>query len=204
MQLRTECFVCHNLGQIIGKCPEKSNSRTSSSQTTQAKKVFCYTQKVTKHPNSKTKVGQALASCLVKSRPKNSLVTSVIINSGATDLFFCNRDLSTIYREYENEFQTGTGQKIAAHCYGNVHLRLSDHEGNITILTVTKVSWAAQLGHNLLNTIPLANKGIEVFLRKVGQPSEIIADDKRFRLADMIWNQYVIRLAENPRLVTFN
>ena len=165
---------------------------------------MCYTQEATQHSDSKTKVGQELASCLVISRPQNFPVTSVIINSRATDHFLCNRDLFTIYTKYEHEFQTGTGEKIAANGYGNVDLRLSDYDDNITILTVTNMSWALQLDHNLLSTILLAKKSIDVSLRKAGQPSEIIADDEVFGLADMIENQYVIRLAESLILAIVN
>ncbi len=145
--------------------------------------MLCYTTKVTQHPNLKTKVGQVLASCLVTSRPQNFPVTSVIIDSGAIDHFFCNRDLFTTYTKYEHEFQTGTGEKIAAHDYGNVDVRLSDHESNISILTVTNVSLVPGLCHNLLSIIPLARKGIEVFLRKAGQPSEIVVDEEVFGVA---------------------
>ncbi len=89
----------------------------------------------------------------------------------ATDHFFSNRDLFSTYTEYEHEFETGVGEKILAHGYGNVDLGMSDFKVNINTLTLTNVSWAPELGHNLLSTIPLARKGIEVFLRKASQPS---------------------------------
>ena len=133
------CYICHNVGHIAAKCPEKSSNDSSSSSS---KKKLCYTQKVTnRHPVSKTKVDQVLASCLVKSRPLNP-VTSVIIDSGGTDPFSSNRDLFSTYTKYEHEFETGTGEKIAAPGYGNVDLRMSGHQDNINILTVTNVSWA--------------------------------------------------------------
>ena len=71
--LITECFVCHNIGHIAAKYPKKFNSRTYLSQTTQAKKRLYYTQKVTQHPNSKTKSGPVLASCFIILRPKTLL-----------------------------------------------------------------------------------------------------------------------------------
>ena len=162
---KTECFICHNVGHIAAKCPEKSSNSSSSSSS---KDKLCYTQKFTNHPISKTKVGQVLASCLVGSRLRNP-ITSVIIDSGATDHFFSNRDLFSTYTEYEHEFETGAGEKIVAHGYGNVNLRMSDLEGNINTLTVTHVSWAPELGQNLLSTIPSARLGIEVFLKKARQ-----------------------------------
>ncbi len=174
--LKSECFICHNVGHIAAKCPEKSSNFTSSSLS---KKKLCYTQKLTNHPISKTKFDQVLTLCLVGSRLWNP-ITSVIIESGATDHFFSNRDLFSIYTEYEHGFETGAGENIVAHGYGNVDLRMSDLKGNINTLTVTNVSWTPELGHNLLNTIPLARKGIEVFLRKAGQPSKIVVDEEVF------------------------
>ena len=60
-------------------------------------------------------------------------------------------------------FETETREKIAAHDYGNVNLKMSKLKDNINILTVTNISWASKLGHNLLSTILLAKKEIEVF-----------------------------------------
>ena len=60
---------------------------------------------------------------------------------------------------------------------------------------ISNVSWSPNLGYNLISTIFLAKKGIEMFLRRIGWPSEIFFEDKLIRLADMIDNQYVIRLA---------
>lgn len=54
------------------------------------------------------------------------------------------------------------------------------------------MSWTLELVYNLLSTIPLAKKVIEVFLRKDGQPSEMIVDNKEFGLTNIIKNQYVI------------
>ncbi len=63
--LKTECFICHNAGQIAAKCPEKSSNSTSSSSS---KKKLCYPQKSINHLIPKTKVGQVLTWCLVGSR----------------------------------------------------------------------------------------------------------------------------------------
>ncbi len=119
-------------------------------------------------------------------------------------IFSVTENLFSTYTEYEHEFEIGAGEKIVAYSYGNVNLRMSDLKGNINTLTVTNVSWALELGHNLLSIIPLARKSNEVFLRKAGQPSEIVVDEKVFGLADIIENQYVIRLAETPKPATVN
>lgn len=54
------------------------------------------------------------------------------------------------------------------------------------------MSQTVQLDSNLFSIIHLAKKDIEVFLKKTGQPSKIIADNKIFKLADIIKNQYII------------
>lgn len=95
-------------------------------------------------------------------------------------------------------------QKIVAHDYDNVNLRICDLKGNINILTITNMRWAPKFGYNLLNNILLAKKDIEVFLKKAGQLWEIVVDDEVFDLADIIENQYIIWLTENLKLVTVN
>lgn len=66
------------------------------------------------------------------------------------------------------------------------------------------MSWVLKLGHNLLSTIPLVRKAIEVFLRKASQPSKIIVDEEVFGLANIIENQYVIWLVDTPKPTIVN
>lgn len=66
----------------------------------------------------------------------------------------------------------------------------------INTLRVTNISWALDLGHNLLSTISLAKKKIEVFLKRTGQLSKLFFENKVVGSADIIDNQYVIRLAK--------
>ncbi len=81
---------------------------------------------------------------------------------------------------------------------------MCDISGNVNTLTVTNVSLALELGHNLLSIIPLAKKGFEVFLRKLGCPSELYFEGEVVGLADIIENQYIVRLAEDPESATVN
>ena len=141
---------------------------------------------------------------MVRSCSQKCSITSVIIDSGTTDYLFSNRDLFSIYTEYKHKFEIGSGKKIAAHGYGNVDLRMSDLKGNSNTLTITNISWALDLSHNLLSSIPLAKKGVKVFLKKIGQPSESVVDEEVFGLAGIIKNQYVIRLTKNPKPATVN
>ncbi len=81
---------------------------------------------------------------------------------------------------------------------------MCDISGKVNTLTVTNVSWAPELAHNLLGTIPLAQKGFEVFLRKLDRPSELYFEGELVSLAAIIKNQYVVRLAKDPESATVN
>ena len=131
-----------------------------------------------------------VGSCL------QNLVTSVIIDFGTTDHFLNNRDLFSTYTKYEHQFETKTGEKISIHGYSNINLRMNDHQSNTNTLIVINMNWVLKLGHNLLNTISLAKKGVEVFLKKAGQLSKIVIDEEVFNLADIIENQYFIQLVD--------
>ena len=91
-------------------------------------------------------------------------------------------------------FKTGSGQVLPAFGYGDVVLNMVQQDKNINVLTVKNVSWAPDLGHNLLSPIPLAIKGVEVFLRKIGVATQILHEGKIHGLADVIDRQYVLRI----------
>ena len=96
------------------------------------------------------------------------MTISVIINSGAIDYFFTNKDLITNYKKHQHVFKTSSEEKIIVRGYGDVILQLQLSDRTINTLTVFNVSWAFKLGHNILSTISLSQKGIEVFLRRTG------------------------------------
>ncbi len=81
---------------------------------------------------------------------------------------------------------------------------MCDINGNVNTLNVTNVSWALELGHNLLSTIPLAKKGFEMFLRKLSRPSELYFEGEVVGLTDIIENQYVVKLVKDPESATVN
>ena len=124
------------------------------------------------------------------------MTTSLIIDLTVTDHFSTNKDLIINNKEYQHVFETGLGVKVTAHDYGDVILQFQLLDKTVNTLTVSNVSWAFDLGHNLLSTIPLAKKEIEVFLKRTGRLSEIYFEDKVVGLVDMIDNQYIIRLAK--------
>ncbi len=66
------------------------------------------------------------------------------------------------------------------------------------------MSRALELSHNLFSRIPLAKNGFEVFLMKLGCPSKLYFKGEVVDLADMIRNQYVMRLAKEPEFAKVN
>ncbi len=188
--LKTKSFFCQNVGHIAVKYSEKSGSSNSapfsSTPKSQSRNMTCVTKKIS--PESKTKVDRILVSYSVTPRPKTTLVTSVIIDSWTTDHFCCNRDLISSYTKCQHEFEKRTSQRIIAHRYCNVILRMFDMSDNFNTLTVSNVSWTPELGHNLLSTLLLAKKGIEVFLRKESRPSEIYFEEEIFGFIDIVDN----------------
>lgn len=56
------------------------------------------------------------------------------------DYFFRNRDLFATYTEYEHKFEIEIKEKIRAHSYSNINLKITDLIGNINILIVINMS----------------------------------------------------------------
>ncbi len=144
--LKAECFHCHEIGHISTNCPgnrENKGStstgvlkpRENSNSKGKAKKINCLSQKIsTEQPR------QALASSSNILHQRRLPPTSVIIDSGATDHFFANKDLITNYREHQHLFETGSGEKVTAQGYGEVILQLQLLDGTVNSLTVSNVS----------------------------------------------------------------
>ena len=183
--LQAECHCCHEIGHIEKFCKKKSSPQASPRRVvTCTQSVPCF---LTPHQP------KALASFTVNTESLKSSIQKIIIDSGATDHFFSNRAYFSKYEEYHHEFQTGSGEVLAAYGYGDVVLCLAHLDGSEVIWTIKKVSWAPSIGHNFLSTIPLAKKGVEVFLRQVQVPSEISHHGELFGVADIIDNQYIVR-----------
>ncbi len=118
--LTAECFQCHEPSHISANCPEHkkkkgstpsgaSNNKFTTSENSdakgKAKKMNCFSQKI----SSKDKPEQALAFSSNTYRQQQSQTTSIIIDLGATDHFFTNKDLITNYKEYRHVFETSQG-----------------------------------------------------------------------------------------------
>ena len=106
--------------------------------------------------------------------------------------------------KYQHEFKTKTGLRIIAQGSGKIILRMCDMSCKVNTLTVTNVNWSFELDHNQLSTIPLAKKSFQVFLRKIGCPSELYFEGEVVGLANIIVNRDVVGLAEDPKFATVN
>ncbi len=74
-------------------------------------------------------------------------------------------------------------------------MEICDTDGNVNILTVTNVNWAPELSSNLLSTMSLAKRGIEVFLRKKSRLSEIYFEEEIFGFINIVVSQYIAKQA---------
>lgn len=63
------------------------------------------------------------------------------------------------------------------------------------------MSWAPDLSHNLLSTIFLALKKVKILLRKASVLIQICHNNKIHKLADIINQQYVLRI-KPPKAIT--
>ena len=155
-QLQAECHYCYDVGHITKFCKKKTSSQTSP------KEVVTCTQNI---PFVNQSSHAPSRSCTVISKHYESSVEKVIIDSGARNHFFANCAYFFTYKEYHHEFQTDSREILTAYRYGNVILRLAHPDGSEITWIVKKVSWAPSLRQNLLSTISLARKRVEVLLR---------------------------------------
>ena len=194
------CNGCGKIGHIKKFC--KKNKINQESETTTPEvttsALSCFNTKITPTPTNEVEERKGMGAvhliCKTGATVDPVINPRVIIDSGATDHFFSNRDFFSTYTEYYHEFQTDPGQVLPAFGYGDVVLNMVQQDKNINVLTVKNISWALDLGHNLLSTILLAIEGDEVFLRKIGVATQILHEGKLHGLADVIDRQYVLRI----------
>ena len=96
----------------------------------------CFSHKIA----SKKQPYQAPASFSNFFRQQESLTTSVIINLGATDHFFTNKNSITNYKKHHHVFETGLGENVIT--YGNEDIILQPQllDRTVNIPTVSNVS----------------------------------------------------------------
>ena len=81
---------------------------------------------------------------------------------------------------------------LIAYEHKDIILRLFYLDSSKIILTIKKVSWVLVLGHNFLNIILFARKGVQVFLCQSHISLEISHYSSLFAVGKIIDNQYVI------------
>lgn len=118
--------------------------------------------------------------------------SQIIADSGTIEHLIANRDLIQDYYEDYSEYQTGSGEVLPSYGKGILSLPL-DH-GTFKLLDVW---YAPDLGFNLVSTIQLGKKGVEMWLRTPDQPSQILHDGVTLGYADSLNGQYVFRLQES-------
>lgn len=119
-------------------------------------------------------------------------VWHAIIDSGAQQGIFTNRELLHDYEAQEDFCRTGSGEVLHCPGKGTAIFNLEGPDGIIR-WSVSNILWCPQLGHNLLGTVPLGKNGISVLLKPEGEPSELQKVGACFGYADLIGNQYVLR-----------
>lgn len=155
--------------------------------------MYYFSQKI----SSKEQPEQALAFSFIIYYQQKSTTISVIIDWGAIDNFLTNKDWITNYRDHQHVFEIGSGEKVTTYDYRHVILQHQSLDGIINTLTVSNFGLASDLCHHFLSTIFLTKKGIKIFLRTSGGPSEIFFETRVVRLVDLFDNQYFILLSKS-------
>ena len=147
------CNGCGKVGHIKRFCKSKEK-KDENETTTQAepstKGLFCYLKRSASLP---TALHCTMTAAVTSA---TSPTSTVILDCGATHHFFCSREYFTTYVEHYHEFKTGSGEILAAYGYGNVRLTMIQQNKETNIIDLSNVSWAPDLGHNLVSTVLLA------------------------------------------------
>ena len=123
---------------------------------------------------------------------ETGVTRKIIVDSGTTQHFIANHDLIRNYYDDYLEYQTGSREVLPS--YGKVTLLLPLDNG---FFRLTNVWYAPDLGFNLISTIQLGEKGVEMWLQTTDQPSEILHDETILGYADSIDGQYVFWLKDD-------
>ena len=153
--LQAECQYYHKIGYTAKFFLKKKSFPVGSRRVvTYTYDVLCFF----------TPSQPKILTCTINNKFLKSFVEKIIINYRAEDNFFSNRTYFCIYKEYHHKFQNSSGEVFATHGYEDLVLPLAYFDKSEVIRTIKKVSGALSLEHNLLSKIPLAQKGVEVYL----------------------------------------
>ena len=119
-------------------------------------------------------------------------VWKIIVDSEVISHIFFNRNFIFDLKPISSYVETGSGKLLWCPGHSKVKIDLKGPNSNIDVV-MENIIWCPDLGHNLLSTIPLSRRGVEIFLRVDERPSEFWKDDNVFGYADIIDDQYVVR-----------
>lgn len=142
--------------------------------------------------NSKTRTVTCVTRVVVNKMTEISHPQNIIADSGTTQHLIANRSLIQDYYDDYSEYQTGSGEVLPSYGKGTLCLPLDNG-----ILRLLDVWYAPDLGFNLVSTIQLGRKGVEVWLRTANNPSQVLHNGAILGYLDPTESQYVFRL-QNP------
>ena len=102
---------------------------------------------------------------------ETGVTQKLIADSGTIQHLIANRNLIRDYYDDYSEYQTGSGEILPS--YRKSTLLLPIDNG---FLKLTNVWYAPDLGFNLISTIELGEKEVEIWLQIIDQPSQILHD----------------------------
>ena len=219
----TECTGCGKIGHIERACNSKRGKEKDDDSDVERKKIFCVLTTHSppstdsfvfpdtaeedgsniKHPE--TNINKTFQTrkflCTINYSIPISKPVDLLINSGATDHALCNKDLFEpgFYRIMLNKLETGSGEVLKTEGRGSLSLLLKNETGFIREFVLTDVLYTPDMNFNLISTARLAQKGVEIFLRKAGELSKIYYEEEVIGHAKLIDNQYVIQTTPNSR-----
>ncbi len=126
---------------------------------------------------------------------ETGLTRKSIANSDTKQHLIANRELIHDYYVDYSVYQTGSKEVLPSYGKGNLLLRLDNG-----FLKLANDWYAPDLGFNIISTIQLGEKGIEIWLQTTDQPSQILHNGEILGYADPIDGQYILRLKKSSEL----
>ena len=126
---------------------------------------------------------------------ETGVTQKIIADLGTTQHLITNRDLICDYYDDYSEYQTRSRKVLPSYAKSTLLLPLDK-----SFLKLNNIWYAPDLGFNLISTIQLGEKEVEIWLKTTDQPSQILHDEAILGYADFIDGQYVFWLKDNPKL----
>ncbi len=112
---------------------------------------------------------------------ETGLTRKIIADSGISLHIIANRQFIRDYYDDYSEYQTGSGEVLPSYETGTLILPFDN-----SFLKLANVWYTPDLGFNLISTIQLGGKGVEMWLQTTDQPFQILHDGEILGYADPI------------------